>query len=218
MLSSMPPSPASLSLAPELPLKFVGGDPSLDLVNTVDWTSAGLERDRLVDYARLLEWADGSGVIGRPAAARLLAIARDRPDTARSAYQHARWARWVLQRLLTSVAATHPSADALEDFNRLLRHAGQHLRLVYTRRGRGGVEWRPVRADDLDAVLWLVARSAAKLLEFDAPRLRVCAGPDCGWVYVDRSRNGLRRWCEMQTCGTLSKSRRRAARLARART
>ena len=171
-----------------------------------------------MDYARLLEWAGGSGVISRPAVARLLAIARDRPEAARSAYRRARWARWVLQRLLTSVAATQPSDDALEHFNRLLRHVGQHLRLVYTRRGRGAVEWRPVRADDLDAVLWLVARSAAKLLKFDAPRLRVCAGPDCGWVYIDRSRNGLRRWCEMQTCGTLSKSRRRAARLARART
>ena len=161
----MPPSPASLSLAPELPLKFDGGDPSLDLVNTVDWTSAGLEHDRLVDYARLLEWADGSGVISRPAVARLLAIARDRPDAARSAYQHARWARWVLQRLLTSVAATHPSVDALEDFNRLLRHAGEHLQLVYTRRGRGEVEWRPVGANDLDAVLWQVAirREAARV-------------------------------------------------------
>ena len=66
----MPPSPASLSLAPELPLKFVGGDPSLDLVNTVDWTSAGLEHDRLVDYARLVEWAGSSGVMSRPAVAR----------------------------------------------------------------------------------------------------------------------------------------------------
>jgi predicted RNA-binding Zn ribbon-like protein len=40
----------------------------------------------------------------------------------------------------------------------------------------------------------------------------VCAAPDCGWVYVDRSRNGFRRWCQMETCGTEEKSRRRAAR------
>ncbi|HEV2853834.1 MAG TPA: CGNR zinc finger domain-containing protein [Thermoanaerobaculia bacterium] len=36
--------------------------------------------------------------------------------------------------------------------------------------------------------------------------------PDCGWMYVDCSRNGLRRWCEMETCGTLEKSRRRRER------
>ncbi len=34
-------------------------------------------------------------------------------------------------------------------------------------------------------------------------------GDDCGWMYVDRSRNGLRRWCQMRTCGTREKSRRR---------
>ena len=46
--------------------------------------------------------------------------------------------------------------------------------------------------------------------------MRVCAAQDCGWVYVDRSRNGLRRWCQMETCGTIMKTRRRAERNARA--
>jgi predicted RNA-binding Zn ribbon-like protein len=44
----------------------------------------------------------------------------------------------------------------------------------------------------------------------DAGRIRVCDGVDCGWMYLDRSRNGLRRWCEMGTCGTREKNRRRA--------
>ena len=30
--------------------KFVAGDPSLDFVNTVDWTEQGLRDDRLTDY------------------------------------------------------------------------------------------------------------------------------------------------------------------------
>jgi predicted RNA-binding Zn ribbon-like protein len=212
--TQMPRSPQSLSLAPGLPLKYVGGDPSLDLVNTVDWTAAGLENDRLVDYPRLVEWAGGAGIIDRSGRARLLEIARDRPHAARSAYEHARWARWVLQRFFASVAARNASADALEDINRLLRDAGQHLRLAYAGRGPVALEWRADRADDLDVVLWAVARSAATLLESELSQLRVCAGPDCGWMYVDRSRNGLRRWCEMQTCGTRAKSRRRAARAA----
>jgi predicted RNA-binding Zn ribbon-like protein len=35
-------------------------------------------------------------------------------------------------------------------------------------------------------------------------------------MYVDRSRNGLRRWCQMETCGTREKSRRRYQRLRKA--
>ena len=34
-------------------------------------------------------------------------------------------------------------------------------------------------------------------------------GADCGWMFVDRSRNRLRRWCQMETCGTMEKTRRR---------
>src|ERR671935_145165 len=49
--------PASLSFDGQAPLRYVGGDPSLDLVNTVDWTERGLENDRLVDYERLTRWA-----------------------------------------------------------------------------------------------------------------------------------------------------------------
>ena len=45
----MPIGPAPLSLAPHLPFKFVGGDPSVDLVNTVDWTARGLVDERLTD-------------------------------------------------------------------------------------------------------------------------------------------------------------------------
>jgi predicted RNA-binding Zn ribbon-like protein len=62
-----------------------------------------------------------------------------------------------------------------------------------------------------------VARAASALLQSEASRLRICGGSDCGWMYVDRSRNGLRRWCEMQTCGTVAKSRRRAARVVASR-
>jgi len=40
-----------------LPFKYVGGDPAIDLVNTVDWTRHGLKDERLGDYQRLTRWA-----------------------------------------------------------------------------------------------------------------------------------------------------------------
>jgi predicted RNA-binding Zn ribbon-like protein len=208
----MPASPDSLSFAPELPLKFVGGDPSVDFVNTVDWTVAGLKNDRLVDYQRVIEWANRGRVLDRSTLRRLRETAGDRPRAARSAYAQARWARWVLQRVFASVATGKASVAALDDFNRLLRDAAQYVRLVW--RGPVAVEWQAGRTDDLNAIVWTVTRAAARLLETEAPQLRICAGLDCGWMYVDRSRNRLRRWCQMQTCGTVAKSRRRAARVA----
>ncbi len=212
-------APGSLSFAPGLPLKFVGGDPSLDFVNTVDWTPDGLTNDRLLDYRRLLDWGKRAGVIDRVETARLARVARERPGAAENAYGRARWGRRVLQRLFTSMAERRASVPALGEFNDLLRRASAHLLLVRANRDPEPVEWRASRAEDLDLVLWKVARAAEKLLTSgDAARMRVCAGPDCGWLYVDRSRNGLRRWCEMQTCGTRAKSLRRAARRQAAQT
>jgi predicted RNA-binding Zn ribbon-like protein len=62
----------------------------------------------------------------------------------------------------------------------------------------------------LESVLWPVLRSAAELLASEeAGQIRECPGDDCGWMYVDRSRNGLRRWCQMETCGNREKAKRR---------
>jgi predicted RNA-binding Zn ribbon-like protein len=68
--------------------------------------------------------------------------------------------------------------------------------------------------ENLDSIIWPVLWSAASLIvSGEVPQIRICGGPDCGWMYVDRSRNKLRRWCQMETCGTREKSRRRYRRM-----
>jgi predicted RNA-binding Zn ribbon-like protein len=54
----------------------------------------------------------------------------------------------------------------------------------------------------------------------DLAGLRRCP-PDaggCGWVFLDHSRNGSRRWCRMADCGTTAKARRLTERRRAART
>ena len=36
-------------------------------------------------------------------------------------------------------------------------------------------------------------------------RIRTCGNPLCRWLFIDRSRNGSRRWCEMAVCGNRMK-------------
>jgi predicted RNA-binding Zn ribbon-like protein len=57
------------------------------------------------------------------------------------------------------------------------------------------------------AVLWAVAHSAVELLT-GGPLRRLGACPACGWLFLDISRNGRRRWCSMATCGAREKARR----------
>lgn len=55
----------------------------------------------------------------------------------------------------------------------------------------------------------LAARTLAALMRCSADigwaRIKACPGPDCGWVFHDRSRNASRRWCDMGECGNRAK-------------
>jgi predicted RNA-binding Zn ribbon-like protein len=58
-------------------------------------------------------------------------------------------------------------------------------------------------------MLWPVVRSAAELLTSDElGRVRECAADNCAWLFLDRSKNRSRRWCDMAVCGNRDKVRR----------
>ncbi|TSI12121.1 CGNR zinc finger domain-containing protein [Brevibacterium aurantiacum] len=42
----------------------------------------------------------------------------------------------------------------------------------------------------------------------EVARLKVCANPECQWVFWDASRPGTGRWCSMRLCGGQAKARR----------
>ena len=76
--------------------------------------------------------------------------------------------------------------------------------------------WPGGRLDDLDRVMWPAVWSAADVLTGeDVDRVRQCAGAGCAWLFIDRSRNHTRRWCDMSVCGNRAKARRHYAHVKR---
>ena len=58
-------------------------------------------------------------------------------------------------------------------------------------------------------ILGAISRSASDLLTSgELDRVKVCDAHDCGWFFVDVSRNKSRRWCDMAGCGNRDKARR----------
>jgi predicted RNA-binding Zn ribbon-like protein len=59
---------------------------------------------------------------------------------------------------------------------------------------------------------WAMARiaaSAAELAAIGAPeRLKVCANPDCSWMFYDHTLNRSRRFCSISPCATVVRVRR----------
>jgi len=65
-----------------------------------------------------------------------------------------------------------------------------------------------VHAESLDScpVDLATARSALKLIASpDTDRLKIC--PNCEWLFLDRSKNRSRTWCDMAVCGNRAKAR-----------
>src|SRR5207249_84080 len=54
-----------------------------------------------------------------------------------------------------------------------------------------------------------IVRSAVDLLTSgERDRVKECASATCEWVFLDRSKNHSRRWCDMSDCGNRAKARR----------
>lgn len=66
---------------------------------------------------------------------------------------------------------------------------------------------RETTADRVRASLAAVAREAVDVLSREDPRrLRECAAHDCSRLFLDRSRPGMRRWCDSAGCGNRDKT------------
>jgi predicted RNA-binding Zn ribbon-like protein len=97
------------------------------------------------------------------------------------------------------------SEDDLREFNTYLGKALSHLELRPDRNGFR-LAW-PGDHLQLDFVLWPIIRSASDLLsseELDS--IRECDADTCRWLFVDRSKNHSRRWCDMRICGNRIKA------------
>jgi predicted RNA-binding Zn ribbon-like protein len=185
-----------------------GADPlCLDLVNT--WSGRpNPASERLREYRELVDWALRNGSLDPDEAERLRAAAASRPAAAARALEEARTLRESLYRALAARAAGDaPAAADLEALNRALGRALPRLRVTP---GGPCCGWSwDLSASDLDRPLWPAVRSAAELLTAGcATRLHECEAQGCTWLFVDRSRGGRRRWCDMSSCGNREKARR----------
>lgn len=207
---------ASLSPGRAGRLPLVGGRLCLDFVNTSSGRGTPTHQDHLRAYNDLLAWAHHAGALDRKTTLALAELGGRRPADARRVLGDAIRLRESLFAILTALARDlPPPAEPLASLNRFL--AATHRAARLERRGaRFSWTW-PARPPRLELPLWLVARSAAEVLTGDPlERLKSCAGEACGWVFLDRTRNGRRRWCEMEVCGSRAKMRRFRARHAAA--
>jgi predicted RNA-binding Zn ribbon-like protein len=182
----------------------------LEFVNTVAWRQADVPEDRLPSPPALLDWYSGTATLDACVTARLRTSWEERPQDARTAYRQALALREAIYQAFRSRIYSEPLPEAaLRTLNRALADAPPRTRLVPS---GDGLAWSLGAAAPVSPSVLLapIAWSAADLLT--GPRLhrvRQCADErGCGWLFLDESRAGTRRWCSMGDCGNRAKAHR----------
>lgn len=188
------------------------GELCLDFINTLDNRPVPERRlELLPSYRELAEWAAQAGAIRPAQHAALISEADSHPRDAAAVRARAIALRECLYRMVTALVRNRlASKDELEDdlrtFSAYLGEAFSHLELRPARKELR-LEW-PEETSQLDSILWPIVRSASELLTGnDLKYVRECGMETCRWVFVDRSKNHSRRWCDMTTCGNRAKAR-----------
>lgn len=130
------------------------------------------------------------------------------PEEAARLFVEAIAAREAIYRIFSALASGNGARDQdLDVLNRGLETAPMRTRLA---RADRGYAWRAEVAEvSAPALLGPILWSAGDLLVKNVhERIRQCANEKCLWLFLDESKNGTRRWCDMTSCGNRAKARR----------
>jgi len=210
----------NFSERPAARMNLVGGRLCLDFVNTVggwkpdpardksDPFAAVARADKLDDYFDLLAWGLHTELFSENESQTIAREARRREKEAATTLKRAIALRGAIYRICAAIIhKASPRASDLDLLNQELNVAHGRVRLGV---GEQNCVWEWTDTKNaLDQMLWRVADSAAEMLTTDdLTRLRECPGEECGWLFLDVSKNSRRQWCDMQACGNLAKVRR----------
>ncbi|MEC3914278.1 CGNR zinc finger domain-containing protein [Nocardia sp. CDC160] len=167
------------------PHLFVSGNLALNFIGTAqERRSTYIER--LATEADLGEWAVAAGVL-------------DTAPDCTGALDRAKALREAAWRIMQ--AELHGEGPAAADAALVNRHAADRVPDL-TLRPDGTV----TRTGTIDSALAAIARSALELLGGpDRERIKECGRSECSRLYLDTSRGGSRRWCDMAVCGNRAK-------------
>jgi predicted RNA-binding Zn ribbon-like protein len=174
------------------PPRLIGGRLILDFLNTADWSVDGVVLDEKIQATTDLDiWMDALGLAGgasKVSNAELGALRQFRTS--------------VRKIFITCLNGGEAETDALLELNQAARSISKDLLRGDSSKGTVFGDSAPLR--EILAVSAIATLGESRDLE----RIKLCPGHDCGWLFLDETKNGRRRWCTMETCGNRAKANR----------
>ena len=191
---------------------LIAGELCLDFANTLNGHVKPSGHEYLHDYRDLVLWGRHAGALSLRDSKELLKQAEAQSADAEHIYRKALAMRETIFRTFSALAFRRKPAEAdINQLNKSWQDAQHHAQLKSSSNGFIlGWDDEPC----LERVPRLVVISAINLLTSSEKIKRIgrCSGDGCDWLFLDTSRNHLRRWCSMEECGNRAKMRRRQQR------
>jgi predicted RNA-binding Zn ribbon-like protein len=188
-------------------ITLLGGHVALDFVNTVDSRGDRWGPDYLTSFRDLTDWALRVELIDQRERGSVLQKAKASPAAAEVELENARDLRETLHRIFSAEERdSTPRGSDLDNLSDAFAHAAARRRL---RNGEDVVVWAYTPSAAMSDIAGRIALIAAELLTSRHQRrpVRICQGRNCGWLFLDLSRGGHRRWCSDKTCGSAARVR-----------
>ena len=188
---------------------WVGGAVCLDFVNTVGSHRARIPSEKLRRFEDLVSWCHKAGILDEAESGEMLRRAKAVPSQGDRLLHLAIDFREALYRTFADISHREQPAKAdLAIINGLLGRTP--ITLQVDAKGNDFVCSRTGCALDEAQLLGPVAWSAADLLGSKESLAKICqcAAEDCGWLFLDLTKNHSRRWCAMDDCGSRAKAKR----------
>ena len=185
-----------------------GGHPAIDFVNTIDMRPTCNSKELIPAFRDFCAWAEQAGILTREQHLTLIKNAKKQPSQAESARRGAVRMRECLFQIFSCVSDKKDvPAQVLQEWNQYVPRMIRHYELVST---RDGLMWKQQSSPiDFESILWPIIHTAVGLLTGDqSTRIRKCASDKCDWIFLDTSKRGNRRWCDMTVCGNRAKAQR----------
>jgi predicted RNA-binding Zn ribbon-like protein len=178
----------------------------MDFINTLEF-SRNSSTEELQTPEDALRWLRDHELMHHEAVEDLTALVKVSPRTGERVLNRVRKVRAAMRELVeAAVERRPPDLAQLGEINRALRT--HYIYELVPARDGVSLDHRH-EGDPVDGALARLAESLAReVSQGDPERLRICANDTCRWVFVDTSRTGRRKWCDMSTCGNKAKAAR----------
>ncbi len=187
-------------------LPLLGNHTALDFTNTVEVLPSGEVLDIFTSYQHVVAWCIRAGVFDEVTAHHLRQVAASRPAEAERVLEATQVFR--SQAIAVWQSVVEHRAPAAEQFAHVNAWLARYAPFRHLAQNGHGCVWQwELGQHELEQPIAALSLATAELLVAERI-LQVRRCPNCGWFFLDTSRNGKRRWCSMEMCGSKMKSRR----------